>query len=180
MFGYNTTVFSVLNIFRFRTNNIFKNLMMIRKSYCTNFSKSYYSVLGLKPEATDKEIKQAYYSLSKKYHPDLNIGDKNAESKILEINAAFEVLGNKAEREKYDDKMFPKIWEKNSFAYDFKPEPEKTPDYTYRRVFKDLTYAPNWYRHAKGLHKRNRRHSFQKYTFNKSQSSGKFCKVNFK
>lgn len=180
MLGYSSTAFSVLNILRFRTNNIFQNLMMIRKSYCTNFSKSYYSILELKPEATDKEIKQAYYSLSKKYHPDLNIGDKNAESKILEINAAFEVLGNKEKRENYDNKMFPKIWEKNSFAYDFEPEPEKTPNYIYRRVYKDVSYAPNWYKHARGEIKRKRRHAFQRYNFSKSQSSGKFCKINFK
>ena len=47
-----------------------------------------YQVLGVSPDATDEEIKQAYRRLAKKYHPDLNPGDEEAARKMQEINAA--------------------------------------------------------------------------------------------
>lgn len=49
-----------------------------------------YEVLGLSPGASDEEVKKAYRSLAKKYHPDLNPGDKVAEEKMKEINAAYD------------------------------------------------------------------------------------------
>jgi molecular chaperone DnaJ len=64
--------------------------------------KSYYDTLGVKKDATDKEIKQAYRRLARKYHPDVNPGDKSAESRFKEINAAYEVLSDKEKRRKYD------------------------------------------------------------------------------
>ena len=48
-----------------------------------------YKVLGISPNATDDEIKQAYRKLAKKYHPDLNPGDETAAKKMQEINAAY-------------------------------------------------------------------------------------------
>ncbi|MBR4305169.1 MAG: DnaJ domain-containing protein, partial [Clostridia bacterium] len=47
-----------------------------------------YKVLGISPDATDEEVKKAYRTMAKKYHPDLNPGDKNAEQKMKEINEA--------------------------------------------------------------------------------------------
>jgi molecular chaperone DnaJ len=64
--------------------------------------KNYYDLMGLKKDATDKDIKQAYRRLARKYHPDVNPGDKSAEAKFKEINAAFEVLSDKDKRAKYD------------------------------------------------------------------------------
>ena len=49
-----------------------------------------YEVLGLSPGASDEEVKKAYRALAKKYHPDLNPGDKVAEEKMKEINAAYD------------------------------------------------------------------------------------------
>jgi molecular chaperone DnaJ len=65
-------------------------------------SNNYYDLLGLKKNASDKEIKQAYRRLARQYHPDVNPGDKSAEGKFKEINAAYEVLSDKTKRQKYD------------------------------------------------------------------------------
>jgi len=65
--------------------------------------KDYYSTLGVAKTATEKEIKQAYRRLARKFHPDVNPGDKSAESKFKEINEAYEVLGDSDKRKKYDE-----------------------------------------------------------------------------
>jgi curved DNA-binding protein len=65
--------------------------------------KDYYATLGLAKTATDKEIKQAYRKLARKHHPDVNPGDKSAESRFKEINEAYEVLGDPEKRKKYDE-----------------------------------------------------------------------------
>ena len=65
-------------------------------------SKDYYNILGVKRNASEQEIKQAYRRLARKHHPDVNPGDKSAEAKFKEINEAYEVLSDKENREKYD------------------------------------------------------------------------------
>src|SRR5215813_8648954 len=65
--------------------------------------KDYYSTLGVAKTATEKEIKQAFRKLARKYHPDVNPGDKTAESKFKELNEAYEVLGDPEKRKKYDE-----------------------------------------------------------------------------
>ena len=65
--------------------------------------KDYYSTLGVAKTATEKELKQAYRKLARKHHPDVNPGDKSAESKFKEINEAYEVLGDPEKRKKYDE-----------------------------------------------------------------------------
>lgn len=55
-----------------------------------------YKVLGLSPDASDDEVKKAYRALAKKYHPDLNPGDKTAEAKMKEVNAAYNQIINRA------------------------------------------------------------------------------------
>lgn len=62
----------------------------------------YYKVLGIDKKATADEIKKAYRKLARKYHPDVNPGDKEAERKFKELNEANEVLSNAANRTKYD------------------------------------------------------------------------------
>ncbi|MBF7096356.1 DnaJ C-terminal domain-containing protein [Alkalibacter mobilis] len=64
--------------------------------------KDYYEILGVKKDSTSEEIKRAYRKLAKKYHPDTNPGDKKSEEKFKDINEAYEVLGDKEKREKYD------------------------------------------------------------------------------
>jgi DnaJ-class molecular chaperone len=65
--------------------------------------KDYYATLGVGKTATEKEIKQAFRKLARKFHPDVNPGDKAAESRFKEINEAYEVLGDSAKRKKYDE-----------------------------------------------------------------------------
>lgn len=72
-------------------------------------TKDYYSVLGISRSATDKDIKAAYRKLARKYHPDVNPGNKAAEDKFKEINQAYEVLSDADKRKKYD--QFGENWE---------------------------------------------------------------------
>ena len=65
--------------------------------------KDYYATLGVTKTASEKEIKQAFRKLARKFHPDVNPGDKAAEAKFKEINEAYEVLGDPAKRKKYDE-----------------------------------------------------------------------------
>jgi len=62
----------------------------------------YYKILGIAKTATEKEIKTAYRKLARKYHPDVNPDDKDAEIKFKEINEANEVLSDPEKRKKYD------------------------------------------------------------------------------
>ena len=64
--------------------------------------RDYYEVMGVPKNATDDEIKKAYRKLAKKYHPDLNPGDKTAEGKFKEVNEAYEVLSDKDKKARYD------------------------------------------------------------------------------
>ena len=65
--------------------------------------KDYYTTLGVAKTASQKEIKQAFRKLARKSHPDVNPGDKTAESRFKELNEAHEVLGDPEKRRKYDE-----------------------------------------------------------------------------
>ena len=69
----------------------------------------YYKILGLSKSASENDIKKAYRKLARKYHPDLNPNDKEAELKFKQINEANEVLSNAENRKKYDN--YGEHWE---------------------------------------------------------------------
>lgn len=77
---------------------------------CRRFSqfsgkqKDYYKILNLSSNASASEIKSAYFTLSKKYHPDMNEGISSAA--FLDVVEAYEVLGNENKRHKYDSSLF--------------------------------------------------------------------------
>jgi len=69
----------------------------------------YYQILGLDKTASEKDIKNAYRKLARKYHPDLNPDDKEAQKKFQELNEANEVLSDAEKRKKYD--QYGKDWQ---------------------------------------------------------------------
>jgi curved DNA-binding protein CbpA len=64
--------------------------------------KDYYKILGVERAADQKAIRQAFRKLARKYHPDVNPGDKQAEAKFKEMNEAYQVLNDPEKRAKYD------------------------------------------------------------------------------
>ena len=64
--------------------------------------RDYYDILGISKDATEDEIKSAYRNLAKKYHPDLNPGDEEAENNFKEAAEAYEILSDPSKRRRYD------------------------------------------------------------------------------
>lgn len=160
---------------------------ILRVLFCTNPSsqnKNLYSVLGVTPQANMEEIKNSYYSLSQKYHPDKHGGDKTTTEKFVEIKEAHELLSNPVEREKYDAENFPKHSQnsytgasvRKEFKFHFY-QPKKDPYAgfaNWKRV-KNFTRTSvsnfaNSYaqRSAKGMKKLKRRHMAQKCAYDRN------------
>jgi curved DNA-binding protein len=76
--------------------------------------KDYYATLGVSKTATPEEIKLAYRKVARKYHPDLNPGDKTVEAKFKDLNEANEVLSDPDKREKYD--RFGQHWDRPGYG----------------------------------------------------------------
>ena len=66
--------------------------------------KNYYEILGIRKDASTEEIKKAYRKLARKYHPDVNPGNKEAEEKFKQINEAYNNLIDESKRKTYDEK----------------------------------------------------------------------------
>ena len=74
--------------------------------------RNYYELLGVKRDASADDIKQSFRRLARKYHPDLNPGDKAAEDKFKDVSEAYEVLSDRSKRSQYD--KFTGFWRKKS------------------------------------------------------------------
>lgn len=66
--------------------------------------RNYYEILGVSKQASNEEIKKAYRKLARKYHPDVNPGNKEAEEKFKKVNEAYNILIDESKRKAYDDK----------------------------------------------------------------------------
>jgi curved DNA-binding protein CbpA len=87
--------------------------------------KNYYEVLGLKENATQQEIDDAYKKLSRQYHPEKNAANrKEAEAKFHEVNEAYDVLSNHNIRSHYDE-------------INHKPYTDKDADHTFERFYRE-------------------------------------------
>ena len=76
--------------------------------------KNYYKILGLENniKSTQEEIKSAYRTQAKKYHPDVNVNNKNAEERFKDINEAYKVLSDLTQKKKYDRSWYYYIGKK--------------------------------------------------------------------
>src|SRR3954467_15064724 len=72
----------------------------------TTAKKDYYEILGLKKSASADDIRKAFRKLARKYHPDVNPGDKSAEEKFKALSEAHEVLSDPKKRRIYDQVAF--------------------------------------------------------------------------
>src|SRR5438270_11635890 len=72
----------------------------------TTTNKDYYAMLGVKKTATADDIRKAFRKLARKYHPDVNPGDKKAEEKFKEISEANDILSDEKKRKVYDQLGF--------------------------------------------------------------------------
>ncbi len=132
--------------------------------------KDYYQILGVDRNATEKEIKAAYRRLARKYHPDVNPGDKAAEEKFKEISEAYEVLSNKDKRTKYD--QYGQYWEQmgqpgagqpppgwDTFTFDYGgPGGQGQPDFGGAEGFSDF-FEMLFGTRARGAQTTHRRHA---------------------
>ena len=99
----------------------------------------YYKILGISKTATETEVKAAYRKLARKYHPDLNPGNKDAESKFKEINEANEVLGNLENRKKYD--KYGKDWKHGEEYEKANRQQQRTSNKTSQSGFSNEEYT---------------------------------------
>jgi curved DNA-binding protein len=87
--------------------------------------RNYYELLGVKRDASADEIKQSFRQLARKYHPDLNPGDKAAEDKFKDISEAYEILSDRSKRSQYD--KFAGFWRKNRTKVPTSNPPRESP-----------------------------------------------------
>lgn len=148
-------------------------------------SKNLYKILEINNNATQEEIKKAYYNLAKKYHPDVN---KGTEAHFKEINMAYEILSNESERRKYDQNLSGDSFQKkysqgsqnaySSYHYGYTVNPRNT----YRRANEYYEFRQSdeksdefFYRTANNFNKRRPRKQFDEqnyyhYSFYKSRT----------
>jgi len=105
--------------------------------------KDLYEILGVSPEASAEEIKRAYRRLARKYHPDLNPGDKEAAERFKEINEAYEILSDPQKRAEYDRlrqaaQAYRFTTPGGESAYDFGLFMERDPFRSFADLFADL------------------------------------------
>ncbi|MDR4492926.1 MAG: DnaJ domain-containing protein [Nitrospirales bacterium] len=95
---------------------------------------NYYAVLGVSPQALQEDIKKAYRKLALEHHPDRNQGNRNAEQKIREINAAYEILGDPDARKTYDRLRLGQMDSPNRYPEDVETQESVPPAVVVERM----------------------------------------------
>lgn len=106
--------------------------------------KDYYSILGVSKDADDKTIKKAYQKLAKKYHPDVNPGNKAAEEKFKEVTEAYQAIGDPEKRRKYEEvRQNYEAWQKDGGQgkYDWSRWQARPGEGTYTRTMSPHEFA---------------------------------------
>ena len=98
--------------------------------------RDYYEILGISKEATADEIKRAYRALARKYHPDLNPGDKSAEEKFKMLGEAYDVLSDVDKRSQYEE--YSRYWNQKGFKNWASRSKRKTPQEAEYSAFEDF------------------------------------------
>ncbi|OWF47895.1 dnaJ homolog subfamily C member 18-like [Mizuhopecten yessoensis] len=120
-------------------------------AYATRFKRhqvvtiSHYDTLEVSHDASPKEIKDAFITLSKRYHPDVNTGDPTATARITAINEAYSCLSDENLREIYNQVTFESVFEEDDYYVPERYENERDEDYNLR--FKQ-EHAVAWYLHT--------------------------------
>jgi curved DNA-binding protein len=129
----------------------------------------YYQILGISKNATEKEVKNAYRKQARKFHPDVNPNDKDAQKKFQEINEANEVLSDPAKRKKYD--QYGKDW-KHADQYEAagqrRPGAGRSPggQQTYTENFGESDFSDFFSSMFGGSGRQSRQSSFKGQDFN--------------
>ena len=76
--------------------------------------KNYYKIMGLKPSATESEIKSAYRLLAKRYHPDVNPGNSAASEKFADLTEAYGILSDAVKKAEYDRQVGEMMQQRNA------------------------------------------------------------------
>ncbi|XP_077996306.1 dnaJ homolog subfamily C member 30, mitochondrial-like [Glandiceps talaboti] len=173
-------------MFKLNANSL-KSCAMLTRAYRTRVSAnklSFYDVLGVTPKATHAQIKSAFYSLSKVYHPDVNQGNESVK-KFSEITEAYTILGNHTLRRRYDRG----ILSPRDFRGEVKPEPKQPTMRKEGKIYTGAMYNASgekvfdfdeFYKQTYGAQlaeeqrRRKRRALHREFTQSKSKKENKF------
>lgn len=136
--------------------------------------KTHYDILGIAPNASQSDIKTAYYKLSKVYHPDKT--NNQSSQQFMDITLAYEILGNDKTKKSYDDKLLTLGLQKDDFVippyYKFRNIQKFDPAYRGKKPIYDFD---NWYHHhySDAVNKRNeRKYRYQQSVTTKTKYTG--------
>ncbi|MDR1872105.1 MAG: J domain-containing protein [Deltaproteobacteria bacterium] len=97
-----------------------------------------YKTLGVDKKAKEEDIKKAYRKLARKYHPDLNPGDKVAESKFKELSEAYDILSDPAKKKEYDSLGEDEFYQRGFGGSGYKPPKFDSGDFPWADLFNDI------------------------------------------
>ena len=106
-------------------------------------SLNHYHVLGVESSASSKEIKAAFYRLSKKYHPDVNTEDVNATSKFNTISNAYDILNDPIKRREYDNQLISRTSTPDPYIYYNRTSPYAQRARAHRPSARQTSYSAN-------------------------------------